>query len=70
MLYTVQIRLDSGEMAARMSEMRQWLDKNGFEPEAFDYRRLDADGAVYRLDFKDAGEASTFAEAFAGVVVG
>jgi len=70
MLHTVQIRLDSGEMAARMAEMRQWLDKNGFEPDTFEYRRMDAEGVVYRIDFKVAGEAAAFAEAFAGTVVG
>ena len=70
MLHSVQIRLESGEMAVRMSEMRQWLDRKGFEPDAFEYRRMDANGVVYRVDFKVAGEAAAFAEAFAGAVVG
>jgi hypothetical protein len=70
MLHSVQVRLDSGEIGIRMSEMRQWLDRNGFEPDAFEYRRMDAGGVVYRIDFKRASEAATFAEAFAGTVVG
>lgn len=64
MLYSVQIRLDSGERAVR------WLDRKGFEPDAFEYRRMDADGVVYRIDFKVAREAAAFAEAFAGTVMG
>ena len=45
MLYNVQVRLESGELAVRMSEMREWLDRRGFEPEVFEYRRMDVDGA-------------------------
>ena len=70
MPYSVQIRLDSGEMAVRTPEMREWLDRKGIEPDAFEYRRMDADGVVYRVDFKEAGEAAAFAEAFAGTVMG
>ena len=70
MLYSVQIRLDSGEMAVRVSEMREWLDRQGIEPDAFEYRRMDANGVVYRVDFKVVGEAAAFAEAFGGTVVG
>ena len=70
MLHSVQVRLDSGEVAVRMSEMRQWLDRNGFKPEKFEYRRMHADGVVCRVDFKTASEAAAFAEAFEGNVVG
>ena len=70
MLYNVQVRLESGELAVRMSEMREWLDRRGFEPEVFEYRRMDVDGVVYRVDFKLASEAAAFAEAFDGNVVG
>ena len=69
MLHTLQVRLDSGEIAARMSEMRQWLDQKGFEPDVFEYRRMDAAGVVCRVDFKLASDAAAFAEAFAGNVV-
>jgi len=50
--------------------MREWLDRQGIEPDAFEYRRMDANGVVYRVDFELASEASAFAEAFAGTVVG
>ena len=70
MPYSVQIRLDSGEMAVRTPEMREWLDRKGIEPDAFEYRRMDADGVVYRIDFVAAGEAAAFRDAFAGTVVG
>ena len=63
MLHNVQVQLDSGEVSVRMSEMRQWLDRNGIKPEAFEYRRMDADGVVCRVDFKMASEAAAFAEA-------
>jgi hypothetical protein len=71
LLYSVQVRLDSGEMAVRMSEMRQWLDRSGFEPDAFELPphgcgRCGVPGRFFRL----AGEAAAFAEAFAGTVVG
>jgi hypothetical protein len=35
MLYTVQVRLAGGDIAGRMSEMRQWLDRQGVEPDIF-----------------------------------
>ena len=50
--------------------MREWLDRQGIEPDAFEYRRMDANGVVYRVDFKLASEAAAFVEAFAGTVVG
>lgn len=37
MLYTVQLRLGEEELADRMSEMRVWLDRRGFEPDLFRY---------------------------------
>jgi hypothetical protein len=70
MLYSVQVRLEGGDIADRMAEMRQWLDREGVEPGLFRYRRMDADGVLCRVDFKSAGEAAAFAEAFAGTVVG
>jgi hypothetical protein len=62
LLYSVQIRLDSGEMVVRMGEMRQWLDSNGFEPDAFEYRRMDANGVVYRVDFNSPLTKSDLAD--------
>jgi hypothetical protein len=32
MLYTVQLRLAEEDLADRMSEMRMWLDRQGYEP--------------------------------------
>jgi len=69
MLRSVQVRLD-GEISVRMSEMRQWLDRNGFEPDSLEYRRMDAAGVLCRIDFKTASEAAAFAEAFSEAIVG
>jgi hypothetical protein len=70
MLYTVRIRLSGVGLAARMSEMREWLDRHRYEPDLFQYRnRMDADGALLRVDFKVESEAFAFAEAFNGSVL-
>lgn len=46
-----------------MSAIREWLDAQRFEPDAF---RSIAEGetVVFRLDFKVAGEAQACAECF------
>jgi hypothetical protein len=65
----VQIRLDGGNIAATMAEMREWLDRHHLEPDQFTYR-MDADLVHCRLDFRLPTEAAAFAEAFADIVVG
>ena len=51
MLYTVRLRLSQDGLIDAMSDMRVWLDRQGYEPDLFQYR-MDADGAVLRVDFK------------------
>jgi hypothetical protein len=68
MLYTVQIRLGEDGLVARMSQMREWLDNHCYEPDLFQYR-MEARGAVLRVDFKFPNEAMAFAEAFGGSVL-
>jgi hypothetical protein len=70
MLYSVQVRLVGSDIASGMTDMRRWLQREGVEPDKFEIQRMDADGVVYRIDFKVASEAAAFAEAFAGTVVG
>ncbi len=69
MLYTVQIRLDGGNFAADMAEMREWLDRQKLEPDVFRYRMF-AERVLVRVDFKTSADAAAFAEAFAGSVAG
>jgi hypothetical protein len=68
MLYTVRLRLSQDGLIDAMSDMRVWLDRQGYEPDLFQYR-MDADGAVLRVDFKFESEALAFAEAFDGSLV-
>src|SRR5260370_38471012 len=60
MPYTVEIRLDGGNLAARMSEMRVWRDPHQPEPGVFQYR-MDVEEALLRVDFKISSEAEAFA---------
>jgi hypothetical protein len=68
MVYTAQVRLGGDSLVARMSEMREWLDKHRCEPDLFQYR-TEPQGAVVRVDFKVEREAFAFAEAFGGSVL-
>jgi len=68
MLYTVHVRLREDSLVARMSEMRQWLDSQRYEPDLFQYR-IKHDGPLLRVDFKFENEAFAFAEAFGGSVL-
>ena len=68
MLYRVQVRLDEGSLVARMSEMREWLDRHRYEPDLFQYR-MARRGASLHVDFKIESEAFAFAEAFGGSLV-
>ena len=68
-LYTVQVRIDGSNIAARMSEIKEWLDRPDIEAGTSQYR-MDADGVLCWVHFKLPSEASDFAEVFAGSVVG
>jgi hypothetical protein len=67
MLYVVEIRRDREHLAQVMSAIREWLDAQKFEPDAF---RCDQDGysILCRLEFKIESEARACAEAFHGRV--
>lgn len=70
MLHSVQVRLDGNDIAGQLNGMRGWLDRHGIEPDKFEIQRMDADGAVYRVDFRLLGEAAAFVDEFSGAVVG
>ena len=69
MLYTVQIRVDGDHLAAEVSEIWEWLDRNQVDAEVFRYR-MTAEDLKLLIEFKVLSEASDFAEAFAGSILG
>lgn len=67
MVYVVEIRREREQLATLMSDVREWLDRQRFEPDAFRCT-TDAESLTCRLEFKIAGEAAACAERFAGRV--
>jgi hypothetical protein len=67
MSYIVEIRREREHLAQVMSAVREWLDAQRFEPDAF---RCDQEGKniVCRLEFKFETEARACADAFHGQV--
>jgi hypothetical protein len=57
--------LDSSQLAARLTDMRVWLDKHGYETSTFTYFFLDP-GMKIRVSFKIDYEAEAFAQKFGG----
>jgi len=68
MLYVVEIRRDREQLAAIMSGIRQWLDGQRFEPDAFRCA-TNNESVTCRLEFKIENEAIACAEAFRGEVI-
>ena len=67
MLYVVVIRRGHDELSTIMAGIREWLDAQRFEPDAF---RCSTDDATVtcRLEFKSESEAIACARAFDGEV--
>jgi len=67
MLYVVEIRREQDDLAKVMSDIREWLDRQRFEPDAF--RCVTGEESVtFRLEFGNENEALACAEAFGGSV--
>lgn len=65
LLYVVEIRRDREHLAKAMAGIREWLDAQRFEPDAF--RTMTDDATVaFRVEFKFEREAKACAEAFGG----
>jgi hypothetical protein len=64
-MHTVEIRVSEADLAARLADMRAWLDGNRFEPSSFTYSH-DHAALLIRVTFKIGGEAEAFARQFAG----
>ena len=68
MLHIVEIALGDYELKERMSRMREWLDRNRYEPIGF--RQLSRTGVtICRIDFTSKVEAGAFAQAFGGCLI-
>src|SRR5260370_38811475 len=67
--YPVRIVLDEGNLANRISEVREWLNKHDVDPGAFQHR-MAAERVELRIDFVTLRDASKFANTFGGLVFG
>jgi hypothetical protein len=67
MLYVVEIRRERQELSTIMAGIREWLDRQRFEPDAFRCS-TDEETVTCRVEFKIESEAIACAEAFGGEV--
>ena len=67
MLHVVEIQRERDSMAKTMSAIREWLDAQRFEPDAFRCN-TDEEGVTFRLEFKKEDEAIACANAFRGTL--
>jgi hypothetical protein len=65
MLYVVEIRRDREQLAAVMSQVREWLDGQRFEPNAFRCT-TDEESVTCRLEFKIESEITAMGDKPAG----
>ena len=63
MLYIVEIKRAREHVAVIMSSIREWLDAQRFEPDAFRCS-TDEETVTCRLEFKNESEAVACAEKF------
>jgi hypothetical protein len=68
-MFTVQIRLDGDDLATRIAEVSQWFKSVRLQPGAFQYK-MGPEHVRLRIDFTTLREASAFAEALGGSVLG
>lgn len=67
MLYGVEIRREREQMAKAMCGIREWLDAQRFELDAFRCN-TDEESVTFRLEFKMENEAVACASALGGQV--
>src|SRR5437588_11656063 len=67
-MYVVQFRHDGDDLAEPMADIRTWLDHQRMQPSVFRLSLISG-ATIFRLEFKDASDAETFAEAFDGQVI-
>ena len=62
---TVMVRLPAVRFSAAMAAMREWLDRNRYEPAKFTYDQND-EAVVVSVEFLEDQEGEAFARHFAG----
>lgn len=70
-MFSVEIHLidlDKETLTSKMTAMREWLDRCGFEPSTFHYT-FTCPGISFTAEFKLETEAAAFAREFSGRVV-
>src|SRR5438874_13632752 len=67
-MYVVQFRHDGDDLAEPMADIRTWLDHQHIQPSVFRLSLISG-ATIFRLEFKGASDAETFAEAFDGQVI-
>ena len=67
MLYVVEIQREPEQLSAIMGRIREWLDAQRFEPDAFRCTTED-ERVTCRLEFKVESEGMACAQAFGGEV--
>jgi hypothetical protein len=67
-MHIVEIRREGDGLAEPMTQIRIWLDHQGIQPSVFRLSLI-PEGTLFRLEFKIATEAETFAQAFGGQVI-
>ena len=70
-MFPVEIRVyerNEDALTARMSAMREWLDRHRFEPSKFLYTFV-ASGILFQVDFAVQSDAAAFARQFGGRVI-
>ena len=69
MTFPVRVMLDGGDLTIRIAEIREWLNKRGVDPGAFQYR-LAEEHVELRIELITLKDAANFADAFGGIVLG
>ena len=68
MLLTAEVKVSDEDLAARLAEMRTWLDSKRFEPSTFAFFH-DRAALLVRVSFKAGDEAQAFALKFGGTLL-
>jgi len=62
---TVTVRVPAARFSAAMAAMREWLDRNRYEPAKFTYDQND-EAVIVSVEFLEDQEGDAFARHFAG----
>jgi hypothetical protein len=62
-MHKVTVRLSADEFSAMMAAMREWFDRNSYEPTRFKYDQQE-DSVVVVIDFPTDAAAQAFAVRF------